>query len=90
MQGSLRIVDFAVQIVDLRKTLLEYHGHNALSRFNFAHALVTQVYTASLNIDTGFHTLICDRLADFLFGNHFIIAAHIEKLIALANRLING
>ena len=31
MQGSLRIVNFAVQIIDLRKALLEYHGHNALS-----------------------------------------------------------
>lgn len=30
MQGPLRIVDFAVQIVDLCKALLEYHGHNAL------------------------------------------------------------
>ena len=30
MQGSLRIVDFAVQIVNLRKALLKYHGHNAL------------------------------------------------------------
>ena len=90
MQGPLRIVDFAVQIVDLCKALLEYHGHNALSWLNFTHALVTQVYTASLNIDTGFHTFIWDRLTDFLFGNHFIIAAHIEKLIALANRLING
>lgn len=31
MQGPLRIVDFAVQIVDLCKALLEYHGHNALT-----------------------------------------------------------
>lgn len=49
MQGPLRIVDFAVQIVDLCKALLEYHGHNALIVTpSPAHCSVNDVATMQL------------------------------------------
>ena len=90
MQVFLRPIDLFIQVTDLIEPFLEEHGHNPLGSFDFAHTLIAQVHTRSLNIDTGLNTLIGDGLSDLLLGDHLFFTIRVEQVIALTHGLING